>query len=117
MPEATFLYNQARALDKLESYEQALKALNQAQAQHERPLPEELMQKAKPFEAELKEKIAAQNKPKPVVPQVPVKTIQSAESSSLGFKGYTGIGLIGVGAGVLVWSALLASDVTKEQDG
>ena len=108
LPEATFLYNQARALDKLESYEQALKALEQAQAQQERPLPEELMQKAKPFEAELKEKIAKQNQPKPTVPQAPV-------DSGVRPLTWVGVGLVSLGVVAGAGALYLGGQATETE--
>ena len=101
LPEATFLYNQARALAKLESYEQALNALEQAQAQTERPLPEELAQKAKPFEAELKERLAQRAQPGLSVPEavVPQPSVPEAPVDD-GIRPLTwgAIGLLGLGA-------------------
>ena len=108
LPEATFLYNQARALAKLESYEQALNALEQAQAQTERPLPEELAQKATPFEAELREKLAQKAAPGLSAPQPTVLPPSEPEAPAddgirpltWGAMGLVGLGIV-AGAGAI----------------
>ena len=124
VPEAVFLYNQAKALQKLENYQAAVSALTRARDQEERPLPPELVAKVPAFLAELEtslaaEKAAAEEKaataevvPQAVLPQA----VPPNREEGFGTLGWTGVGTLVAGSGLMVFGGILAADVAKEAD-
>ena len=120
LPEATFLYNLAKSLQKLENYDQAIKSLESAQAQQERPLPPNLQEKVPAFMAELKEQLEAQQAEQQAQQALSETTAMEATPEEggrgLGALGWTGVGMTVVGAGAITWSILMTSDLDKEKE-
>ena len=124
LPDALFLYNQAKALQKLENYDAAISALSRARDQEERPLPPDIAAKVPSFLAELEASLAAQKlqekeEEKPaeadaVTPTEPPP--EPEEEGGLGVLGWSGVGGMVAGSGLMVVGGLLAADVSKEAD-
>ena len=123
LPDALFLYNQAKALQKLENYQAAIGALTRARDQKERPLPPDIVAKVPAFLAELETSLAleeTQEKEAAVAAEVvapigpPPGNQDIQEEGRFGEIGWSGVAVGGAGLGLVIWSALLADSVTSE---
>ena len=115
LPEALFLYNQAKALQKLGNWDAAVGALERARDQVERPLPPELSAKVPDMMAELKASQRAEEQIKSAE-RVEVVSPAAQPASSFGPIGWAGIGGVTVGAGLLMAGGLIASGVSDEAE-
>ena len=125
LPDALFLYNLAKALQKLENYEAALGALKRARDQEERPLPPDIVAKVPAFLAELEVSLAAQQEAQQEAKEeekaVDIDVVASTDpppqqKEGLGTLGWVGIGGLVAGSGLMVFGGILASEVSKEVD-
>ena len=107
LPEAVFLYNQARALQKLENWESAISALERARDQVERPLSAELAAKVPAMMQELEAARAASSSPLAAPPS-------DEPASGIFAVGWTGVGTLVAGAGMIVAGGVMASGVSDE---
>ena len=128
-PEALFLYNQAKALEKLENYQGAIDALIRARDQQERPLPPDIAAKVAPFLAELETSLAAQKAKEKeeeermaeaakavVVPPPPAPEPQEAPEEGWSGLRWVGLGAVAAGGGLMIGGGVLAAGVKEEAD-
>ena len=120
LPEALFLYNQAKALQKLDNHEVARGALIRARDQKERSLPPEIAAKVPAFLAELDASLAeleAQKKEGAVGVDVVATTDSPLEKEEeFGVFGWIGVGGLAAGSGLMIFGGLLAADISEESE-
>ena len=115
-PEAVFLYNQAKALEKLENWEAAIKALERARDQAELPLPPELAAKVPSFMEQLEAGLAAERAQKEAAIKPTVVVPAAAPNDGLSLLGWGGAGTALLGGAAVATNFLFASQASSTSD-
>ena len=133
VPEAAFLYNAAKAYERMEKWDQALAMLARAEQSSARPLPPGMANKVPAYRARLekaRDAARAEQTPRDArresearaasedtsAPTTTAPTAVPEAQDGMGAIGFVGVGAVVVGAGLGAWSAVLASSVSEENE-